>query len=116
MRFDEAKLVKVGDHLVDSFLDDIVITGIYRTENDIFFATVDTRVNQISLSYKDVYYKDLKDVCDEELNFLYWARDNKQYLDTDYADISMLKKVYISGFSNGYNLKKKHSIEELMQK
>jgi hypothetical protein len=116
MRLDEAELVKVGDNLVDSFLDDIVITSIYRTKDDILFATVDTRVNQISLSYKDVYHKNLKDVCDEELNFLYWARDNKNLLDSDYVDMATLKKAYMSGFANGYNLKKSHSIEELMQK
>jgi len=116
MRLDQAQSVKVGDHLVDSFLDDIVITGIYETKDDIFFATVDTRVNQISLSYKDVYHKNLEGVCDEELNFLYWARDNKNLLDSDYVDLVALKKAYISGFASGYNYKKSISFDELMQK
>ena len=116
MRFDQAQLVKVGDHLVDCFLDDIVVTSIYRTKDDIFFATVDTRVNQISLSYKDVYHKNLEDVCDEELNFLYWARDNKNSLDSEYVDLVALKKTYIAGFASGYNYKKSISFNELMQK
>ncbi|NBO99271.1 MAG: hypothetical protein EBU90_03970 [Proteobacteria bacterium] len=116
MRFDQAKLVKVGDHLVDVFLDDIIITGIYRTKDNILFSTVDTRVNQISLSYQDVYHKDLTDICDEEKHFLYWARDNKQAIDSNYIDIEIVKKAYISGFANGYNYKKSISFDELMQK
>lgn len=117
MRLDQALNVKIGDHMVDPFLNDIVITTIYREENGVLiFGTIDTRLRRVVYSYENIYSKDLQDIPDEELSFMSWAKENRENIEDNLENFDLIKQSYMQGFGMGFAYKRKVSHEELMQK
>jgi len=115
MRLDLAMGLKVGDKIVNVFMDELVISKIdhtYDPKPPVFIA-VDTMLQKHYLWFDDMYYPDLSDICDEEKSFVLWAKDHKQLVG---ENSRLLKTVYMQGFAMGFEHKKKISHEEQMQK
>jgi hypothetical protein len=115
MRLDLAMGLKVGDKIVNVFMDELVISKIdhtYDPKPPVFIA-VDTMLQNHYLWFDDMYYPDLSDLCDEEKSFVLWAKDNRQFIG---ENSRLLKTVYMQGFAMGFEHKKKISHEEQMQK
>jgi hypothetical protein len=115
MRLDLAMGLKVGDRVVNVFMDELVISSIdhsYDPKPPVFIA-LDTMLQKHYLWFDDMYYPDLSDICDEEKSFVLWAKDNKQLVG---ENSRLLKTVYMQGFAMGFDHKKKISHEEAMQK
>jgi hypothetical protein len=115
MRLDLAMGLKVGDKIVNVFMDELVISKIdhtYDPKPPVFIA-VDTMLQNHYLWFDDMYYPDLSDLCDEEKSFVLWAKDNKQFIG---ENSRLLKSVYMQGFAMGFEHKKQISHEEQMQK
>lgn len=115
MRLDLAMGLKVGDKIVNVFMDELVISKIdhsYDPKPPVFIA-LDTRLQKHYLWFDEIYYPDLSDICDEEKSFVLWAKDNRQFIG---ENSRLLKTVYMQGFSMGFEHKRKTSYEEQMQK
>lgn len=115
MRLDLAMGLKVGDKIVNVFMDELVISKIdhtYDPKPPVFIA-LDTMLEKHYLWFDDMYYPDLSDICDEEKSFVLWAKDNKQFIG---ENSRLLKTVYMQGFAMGFDHKKKISHEDAMQK
>lgn len=115
MRLDLALGLKVGDKIVNVFMDELVILRIdhsYNPKPPIFIAT-DSKLEKYYYWFDDIYYPDLSDICDEEKSFVLWAKDNRQFVG---ENSRLLKTVYMQGFSMGFEHKRKLSHEENMQK
>jgi hypothetical protein len=118
MRIDHALHIKVGDHLLNTFLDDVVVTNIYKEGGVIVFGTVDTRLRQTAYSYDYVYLLDTgpSDISDEESSFINWAKENRQSIEEQLESLDLIKQSYMQGFGMGFAYKKTMSHKELMQK
>jgi hypothetical protein len=118
MRIDHALNVKVGDHLINTFFDDVVVTSIYKDAGVIVFGTIDTRLNRVSYSYDYVYLLDIgpNDISDEESSFMNWAKENRESIEEQLENLDLIKQSYMQGFGMGFAYKKVMSHEELMQK
>jgi len=115
MRLDLAMGLKVGDKIVNVFMDELVISKIdhsYDPKPPVFIA-LDTMLQKHYLWFDDIYYPDLSDICDEEKSFVLWAKDNRQFIG---ENSRLLKTVYVQGFSMGFEHKRRISHEEAMQK
>ncbi len=115
MRLDLAMGLKVGDKIVNVFMDELVISKIdhsYDPKPPVFIA-LDTMLQKHYYCFDDIYYPDLSDICDEEKSFVLWAKDNRQLVG---ENSRLLKTVYMQGFSMGFDYKRKLSHEEAMQK
>ena len=115
MRLDLAMGLKIGDKIVNVFMDELVISGIdhsYDPKPPVFIA-LDTMLQKHYLWFDDIYYPDLSDICDEEKSFVLWAKDNKQFIG-EYS--RLFKTVYMQGFAMGFDHKRKIFHEENMQK
>jgi len=115
MRLDLAMGLKVGDKILNVFMDELVISGIdhsYDPKPPVFIA-LDTMLQKHYLWFDDIYYPDLSDICDEEKSFVLWAKDNKQFIG---ENSRLLKTVYMQGFAMGFDHKRRISHEEAMQK
>ena len=115
MRLDLAMGLKVGDKIVNVFMDELVISEIdhsYDPKPPVFIA-LDTMLEKHYLWFDDMYYPDLSDICDEEKSFVLWAKDNRQCIG---ENSRLLKTVYMQGFSMGFEHKRRISHEEAMQK
>jgi len=115
MRLDLAMGLKVGDKIVNVFMDELVISQIehnYDPKPPVFIA-LDTMLQKHYLWFDEIYYPDLSDICDEEKSFVLWAKDNRQFIG---ENSRLLKTVYMQGFSMGFEHKKRISYEEQMQK
>lgn len=115
MRIDLAKAIKVGDTLYNCFMDPMVVTSIYKDNNNIIFSTIDTKLYRRGYSYEDIYFSDLYGESDEEKSWINWIKNNRDTLDT-FDDIENSKKMYKIGFANGFQYKHQISIEEMLQK
>lgn len=118
MRLDQARSVKIGDKLVNTFNEHIVVTSIFSPTDQgsvVLFGTVDTGLQQQSYSSEDVYF-DFIDLCDEEKHFIEWAAHNRQLITDHEESFSAIKNAYMSGFGNGFAYKKILKFEEQMQK
>jgi hypothetical protein len=123
MRLDLAMGLKVGDKVYNAFMDELVITSRFDTPmndskkiHNIILSTIDTRLNRNTYSFDDIYLKNLEGESDEEISFVNWAKDNRDYLgDTD-EWFSVMKNCYKQGFSMGFEHKRRTSYEEQMQK
>ena len=115
MRLDLAMGLKVGDRIINVFMDELVISNIdhsYDPKPPVFIA-LDTMLQKHYLWFDDIYYPDLSDICDEEKSFVLWAKDNKQLVG---ENSRLLKTVYMKAFAMGFDYKKKILYEEAMQK
>ena len=115
MRLDLAMGLKVGDKIVNVFMDELVISAIdhsYDPKPPVFIA-LDTMLQKHYYWFDDIYYPDLSDICDEEKSFVLWAKDNRQLVG---ENSRLLKIVYMQGFSMGFEHKRQTSYEEQMQK
>ena len=115
MRLDLAMGLKVGDKILNVFMDELVLSKIdhsYDPKPPVFIA-VDTMLQKHYLWFDDIYYPDLSDICDEEKSFVLWAKDNKQFIG---ENSRLLKTVYMQAFAMGFEHKRKISYEEAMQK
>lgn len=115
MRLDLAMGLKVGDKIVNVFMDELVISKIdhsYDPKPPVFIA-LDTMLHKHYYWFDDIYYPDLSDICDEEKSFVLWAKDNRQFVG---ENSRLLKAVYMQGFSMGFEHKRRTSYEEQMQK
>jgi hypothetical protein len=115
MRLDLAMGLKVGDKVVNVFMDELVISKIdhsYDPKPPVFIA-LDTMLQKHYLWFDDIYYPDLSDICDEEKSFVLWAKDNRYFVG---ENSRLLKTVYMQGFSMGFEHKRRTSYEEQMQK
>lgn len=115
MRIDLANNVMVGDTLYNCFMDNLVVTSIYKNKDKIIFSTIDTRLCRTAYSYQDLYLSDLHGESDEEKSWVHWATNNRNIVDTFY-DIEDYKKMYKIGFADGFQHKRQTSIEEMFQK
>lgn len=117
MRLDLAANVKVGDTVYNCFMDTLVITSIYHntSENTLVFSTIDTRLNRANYAPEDIYLSDLEDETDDEKSWVGWAKDNRDFFD-EFDHIETMKEVYKIAFCNGYEHKKKITLEEALQK
>jgi hypothetical protein len=118
MRIDHALNVKVGDHLINTFMDDVVVTSIYKEGGVIVFGTIDTRLRQVAYAYDYVYLLDIgpNDISDEESSFMNWAKENRESIEEQLENLDLIKQSYTQGFDAGFSYKKIISHEELMQK
>lgn len=123
MRLDLAMGLKVGDIVYNAFMDELVITSRFDTPinggkkiHKIIFSTVDTRLNRNTYSFDDIYFKDLEGESDEEISFVNWAKNNRDYLGDADEWFSVMKQCYKQGFAMGFEYKRKISFEEAMQK
>lgn len=115
MRLDLAMALKVGDKILNVFMDDLVISEIdhsYDPKPPVFIA-LDTRLQKHYLWFDEIYHPDLEDICDEEKSFVLWAKDNRQFIG---ENSRLLKTVYMQGFAMGFDHKRRISHEEAMQK
>ncbi len=115
MRLDLAMGLKVGDKIVNVFMDELVISAIdhsYDPKPPVFIA-LDTMLQKHYLWFDDIYYPDLSDICDEEKSFVLWAKDNRQFVG---ENSRLLKTVYMQGFSMGFEHRRRITHEEAMQK
>jgi hypothetical protein len=117
MRVDLANSVKVGDVIYNCFMDELVVTSVYKDikSRKVVFGTVDTRLHRASYDSNDVYLKDLEEEGDEEKSWVNWAKDNRDFFE-EFDHIETMKEIYKIGFGNGFAHKHKYSFEEIMQK
>jgi len=118
MRIDHALSVKVGDHLINTFMDDVIVTSVYKEGGVIVFGTVDTRLRQVAYSCDYVYLLDVEpnDISDEESSFINWAKENRQSIEEQLENLDLIKQSYMQGFGMGFAYKRVMSNKELMQK
>jgi hypothetical protein len=57
-----------------------------------------------------------EEMCDEEKYYHEWVKNNPNYLVQNKLCISVMKKVYMAGFGDGFSYKLKHNTEEHLQK
>lgn len=115
MRLDLAMGLKVGDKIVNVFMDELVISKIdhtYDPKPPVYIA-LDTMLQKHYLWFDDMYYPDLSDICDEEKSFVLWAKDNRQLIG---ENSRLSKEIYMQGYANGFSSRLKYSHEEQMQK
>ena len=101
MRLDLALGLKVGDKIVNVFMDELVISSIdhsYDPKPPVFIA-LDTMLQKHYLWFDEIYHPDLEDICDEEKSFILWAKDNRSFIG---ENSRLLKTVYMQGFSMGF--------------
>jgi hypothetical protein len=114
-----AENLKIGDTIVNCFMEKLVISNLIKVDSDnisdLIIYSVDTQLNTHKYSYQDVYLVDLYGESDEEKSWINWAKDNKDFL-TTFDHITVVKTIYIQGFANGYEYKKQYTLEEMMQK
>lgn len=117
MRIDLANSINIGDIVHNCFMDELVITSINKDlkSNQIFFGTLDTRLNRASYSYTDIYSKNLEDETDDEKSWVSWAKDNRDFFD-EFDNIETMKEVYKIAFCNGFEYRRTVSYTEMMQK
>jgi hypothetical protein len=115
MRLDLAMGLKVGDKILNVFMDELVLSKIDHSHDPKppVFIAVDTMLQKHYLWFDDIYYPDLSDICDEEKSFVLWAKDNRQFIG---ENSRLLKTVYMQAFAMGFEHKRKISYEEAMQK
>ena len=119
MRLDLANHINVGDKVVNCFMDELIISKIDNSypgrdnPKPPVFIALDTRLQKHYLWFDEIYHPDLSDVCDEEKSFVFWAKDNRQFIG---ENSRLLKTVYMQGFSMGFEHKRRKSYEEEMQK
>ena len=82
MRIDLANDIKTGDTLYNCFMDPVVVTSIYKDNNNIIFSTIDTKLYRRGYSYEDIYFSDLYGESDEEKSWINWIKNNRDILDT----------------------------------
>jgi hypothetical protein len=115
MLLQQALALKVGDKVLNVFMDELVIAKIdnsYSPKPPVFIA-LDTMLQKHYLWFDDIYYPDLSDICDEEKSFVLWAKDNRQFIG---ENSRLLKATYMQGYAMGFDAKKKYTYEEQMQK
>lgn len=124
MRLDLAMGLKIGDTVYNAFMDKLIITSRLdkTTSNsnqisDIVFGTIDTRLHSESYTFDDLYFEDLEDESDEEKSFVNWAKDNRDFFESDeYINCNLIKQAYKQGFAMGFHARLQRSYEEQMQK
>ena len=114
MRLDQAENIKIGETIINSFSENLTVTGILKRNNCIIFHALDHNLEELMLLHRQVYQKDISDLCDEEQNFIKWATENKTM--QKYENIDLIKHIYITAFAAGFNHKKQFSVQELLQK
>jgi hypothetical protein len=109
MRLDQAYNIKVGDKLINCFMENLVVMSVFHhighKEDSFIIGTVDTRMRLVDYSYQDLYYLDsCEELCDEELSWINWAKDNYNEL---YAEdnLALIQSAYMKGFANGFEHK-----------
>mgnify|MGYP003340021522 FL=1 len=121
MRIDLANNVVIGDIVYNCFMDELVVTSVYKDEADtggfhrIVFGTVDTRLYRASYDSADLYLKDLDGETDDEKSWIDWAKQNRDFFE-EFDHIETMKELYKIAFCNGFEHKKKTTFQELMQK
>lgn len=110
-----AENVKVGDIVYNLFMQKLVVGYISQGDNNIVFTVVDTGLNPHAYSYEDIYLEDFYGESDEEKNWINWAKNNKEFINT-FDHLSTIKWIYQQGFADGFVYRKKISFEEMMQK
>jgi hypothetical protein len=117
MRIDLVESIKVGDTIYNCFLDNLVVSSIFKDieNNRIVFGTIDTRLNKASYDPTDVYFEDLYGESDDEKSWVEWAKNNRDFL-YDFDHIETVKEIYKTAFCKGFEHKNKITYEEMMQK
>jgi hypothetical protein len=118
MRLDQAISLKVGDVVYNVFMDELVITSIFKQSPEMtIFSTIDTRLNRETYQYCDLYLKNLEEESDEEKSFVDWAIKNRNIVNQeDYSVFGSVKRAYMAGFSQGFKYKRHISAQEQLQK
>jgi hypothetical protein len=57
-----------------------------------------------------------KEICDEEKSYHEWVSKNLEYLSQNKQHVSVMKKLYMEGFADGFEYKKRISAQEYLQK
>jgi hypothetical protein len=120
MRLDQAYNIKVGDKLINCFMENLVVMSVFHhighKEDSFIIKTVDTRMRLVDYSYQDLYYLDsYEELCDEELSWISWAKDNYNELYAE-ANLALIQSAYMKGFANGFEHKKRINVMEQLQK
>jgi hypothetical protein len=117
MRIDIANNLKIGDIIFNCFMDELIVTSIHKDikSQQVFFGTVDTRLNKQSYNFRDVYDKDFTDESDDEKAWVNWAQDNRDFFD-EFDHIETMREVYKTAFCHGFEHKQRIKFEEAMQK
>lgn len=121
MRADQAQTLQLGDRVIDTFSMDLIVKSIksVRDHNEellhILVITEDKNGIQDTNHHEDVYLPDLDGVGDEEKSWLNWAKKNQDFLE-EFDHLSSVRLIYMNGFANGFEHKRKISFEEMMQK
>ena len=57
-----------------------------------------------------------EEMCDEEKSYHEWVSKNLDYIQQNKQHISVMKKIYITGFAAGFVHRNKMNAEEQLQK
>lgn len=122
MRLDIAASVNIGDTVYNCFMEPLVVQDksvftehTHPRLNYIKFIVKDADNNMHSYACEDLYLADLGDEDDAEKAWIYWAKNNKDFLIT-FDHIETTKEVFKMGFGSGFDHKIKYSHKEMMQK
>lgn len=118
MRPDIALGVKVGDTVYNCFMEPLTVydkTVFTSGHNYIKFIVKDTHNNTHGYACEDLYLPDLQDEDDAEKAWVNWAKDNKDFFGI-FDHIEASKEIFKMGFAKGFDYKRRHSYEEIMQK
>ncbi|NBU33546.1 hypothetical protein EBS40_02865 [bacterium] len=121
MRIDLALNVHIGDKIYNCFMDELKVCGKRKDFADtggfhrIVFETIDSRFNKVSYDSNDVYLSDLESETDDEKSWIEWAKNNRDFFD-NFDHIETIKEIYKIAFCNGFEFKRKLSLEEMLQK
>jgi hypothetical protein len=119
MRLDQAKLLKIGEKLIDCFSDILVVISTESLLEKDIITVMDTGMNKRDYHYNNIYYLDLYEETDDEISWVFWATKQRplimNYLKEgfSYEDI---KAIYQQGFLNGFNYQHKIKANEQLQK
>lgn len=113
--------IHVGDTVYNCFKDKLTVKSFsYKFDNhgkvsSIIFDTLDKNNNTKTYSFDNLYDKDFTWESDEEKSWISWASQNKDFV-LEFNHIDTIKNIYMIGFVNGFDYRRKIKHEEIMQK
>lgn len=122
MEFEEAIKLKTGMPVFDKSGNKLIVVNTNfkiffdsTQENTCSIEVVDSKLNKLKYDYKDILLAS-DFLSDEEKILVEWIGKNKDFVNKNKDILHIISYCFLQGFANGYEYKKRYTLEELIQK